>query len=165
MNKQKSPADGSCDRRQSTLKRSGFKRKTYERRKAPLIPLAEPARAVLRRADGNARLVVMPKSEPVRSEAYRRLVAMLPCDLCGVSGYSQAAHPNTGKGAGLKTDDRECFPLCCVRPGEPGCHARFDQGALMSKEQRRAYEPQAGERARAAINHLGLWPKGLACLE
>lgn len=41
--------------------------------------------------------------EPVRSDRYRRLVAMFACKFCGVAGHSQAAHPNTGKGAGTKT--------------------------------------------------------------
>ena len=39
------------------------------------------------------------KAHPVRNEAYRRAVASLPCVICGVSGYSQAAHGNSGKGA------------------------------------------------------------------
>ena len=38
-----------------------------------------------------------PKSKPVRSAAYRRIVASLPCCICGVPGQSQAAH---GSGAG-----------------------------------------------------------------
>lgn len=45
------------------------------------------------------------KAAPVRSEAYRRAVASLPCAICGVYGYSQAAHANTGKGMGMKAAD------------------------------------------------------------
>lgn len=33
-----------------------------------------------------------PKSAPVRNATYRRAVASLPCVICGVPGYSQAAH-------------------------------------------------------------------------
>ena len=42
------------------------------------------------------------KAAPVRSEAYRRAVASLPCINCGVPGHSQCAHSNSGKGAGIK---------------------------------------------------------------
>ena len=44
----------------------------------------------------------IPKAAPVRSEPYRRAVATLPCAICGVHGYSQAAHANQGKGMGMK---------------------------------------------------------------
>jgi len=82
----------------------------------------------------------IPKTKPTRDEAYRRLVAALPCAHCGVQGHSQAAHPNSGKGMGIKTDDRLCFPLCADRPGVRGCHSLFDQGALFSKKQRQTKE-------------------------
>ena len=42
------------------------------------------------------------KDNPVRSQQYLRLVASLPCIDCGVPGYSQCAHSNSGKGAGIK---------------------------------------------------------------
>lgn len=67
---------------------------------------------------------------PVRSEPYRRLVASLSCINCGISGSSQAAHPNTGKAKGRKADDRLCFPLCHV--GANGCHRKFDEYRLFS---------------------------------
>lgn len=103
-----------------------------------------------------------PKSaEPVRSERYRRLVAMLPCKFCGIAGHSQAAHPNTGKGAGMKTDDRLCFALCADRPGQRGCHSLFDQGALLDKATRRAVEPAWGADTRRQITAMGLWPESL----
>ncbi|MDD0837891.1 hypothetical protein PSQ40_04835 [Curvibacter sp. HBC61] len=102
---------------------------------------------------------------PVRSEPYRRLVAKLPCKFCGIDGYSQAAHPNTGKGAGTKTDDRLCFPLCADRPGQRGCHSYLDQGALLGKERRRQIEPLWGAATRKKINDLGLWPKNLPQFE
>jgi len=92
-----------------------------------------------------------PKTRPVRDEAYRRAVAALPCARCGIHGYSQAAHPNTGKGMGTKTDDRLCFPLCADRPGERGCHSLFDQGAIFDKASRRIMEQQWIERTRARI--------------
>lgn len=63
--------------------------------------------------------------EPVRDEGYRRLVALLPCIICGAHGSSQAAHGNRGKGLGLKTSDLTCFPLC--HEGANGCHAKWDR--------------------------------------
>lgn len=101
------------------------------------------------------------KEEAVRSETYRRLVAAMPCKMCGIWGFSQAAHPNTGKGAGLKTDDRLCFPLCGPRPDAAGCHALFDQGALYPKEVRRALEPAWGADTRRFILAAGTWPARL----
>lgn len=114
---------------------------------------------------GPAELAPAPKDEPVRHEGYRRLVALLPCKACGIAGYSQAAHPNTGKGTGTKTDDRLCFPLCCVRPGIEGCHVLFDTGRLLDKAARRAIEPAWACDTQRQITALGLWPKDLPLLE
>lgn len=122
------------------------------------------SRAVLVNATGRSTTAI-PKSNPVRSEPYRRLVALLPCKLCGIDGFSQAAHPNTGKSMGAKTDDRLCFALCCDRVGVQGCHAQFDQGALLSKDARRAIEPAWGADTRRQIIAMGLWPKSLPMLE
>jgi hypothetical protein len=95
------------------------------------------------------------KERPVRSEAYRRLVADLPC-ACGCGRMPcQAAHPNTGKGMALKTDDRRCFPLA------PECHRAFDQGAMFPKDARRQWEERWGAQTRAAILTAGTWPKNL----
>ncbi len=66
------------------------------------------------------------KSNPARSEKYRRLVASLPCSYCGIEGFSQCAHGPT-LGRGIKGDDFMTFPLCCDRPGKLGCHTMFDQ--------------------------------------
>lgn len=109
-------------------------------------------------------VITVPKVVPVVSETYRRLVAARPCKLCGIAGFSQAAHPNTGKGQGTKTDDRLCFPLCCDRPGVVGCHGLFDQHALLSKEARRAIEPAWGADTRRAILAAGDWPAQLPLL-
>lgn len=103
-----------------------------------------------------------PKEKRVRSEKYLRLVAAFPCANCGIDGFSQAAHPNTGKGMGLKADDNLCFPLCATRPGEPGCHARFDQGAMYTKSQRRDLEKRWGKQTFDAIRRQGKVPMGMA---
>ena len=106
------------------------------------------------------------KAAPVRSEAYRRAVASLPCINCKVPGYSQCAHSNSGKGAGIKASDLDSFPLCTVHPGADGglvqgCHERFDQGALFPRAVRRELEPVWAADTRRKIQAMGLWPKGL----
>ena len=124
------------------------------------IPESQRRNAVFARMDVPAAPPIE-KEDATRSEPYRRLVALLPCKVCGVDGYSQAAHPNTGKGAGIKTDDRQCFPLCCDRPGVQGCHPKFDQGALFDKATRQRLEKDWGVDTRRTIDNLGLWPANL----
>lgn len=84
-----------------------------------------------------------------RSEAYRRYVAGFPCFSCGLEGFSQAAHPNFGKGLGMKTDDRLCFPLCSSRPSRMGCHAQHDMSVEMTRDERRQREAEYVERMQA----------------
>jgi hypothetical protein len=105
------------------------------------------------------------EKEDVRtSEAYRRAVAQLPCMWCGISGHSQHAHLNLGKGMGLKTDDRTGFPLCCTRPGIEGCHVAYDQYRLIEgggREAHRTYGLEWGRITRDTIFTSGQWPKNL----
>lgn len=104
-----------------------------------------------------------PKQGAIEHEGYRRLVAQGPCMWCSIQGYSQAAHPPpTGKG--IKEDDRECFPLCCTRPGITGCHVEFDQYRLVPAQDMRAMAARWAEQTRASIISAGLWPKGLPML-
>lgn len=103
------------------------------------------------------------KESPVRSQQYLRLVASLPCAACGIYGYSQHAHGNEGKGMGLKTDDRTGVPLCCARPGEEGCHTKFDQYRLLDggRDAHREAMREWGAQTRALVQSLGQWPKNL----
>lgn len=110
---------------------------------------------------GTTAAATIPKAAPVRSEAYRRVVASLPCVICGTPGHSQAAHANTGKGMGMKACDMTCFPACGPRPGFQGCHAALDQGALFLKAVRRELEPVWAADTRRKVHSLGLWPKNL----
>jgi len=80
---------------------------------------------------------------PVRDEAYRRWVASLPCFECRIAGYSNAAHPNSGKAKGVKLSDAACFPLCVDRPGVKGCHPKFDQYELVPRAAMPEYESRA----------------------
>ena len=106
--------------------------------------------------------IVIAKENAVESEPYRRLVAQLPCLWCGISGYSQHAHLNMGKGLGMKTDDRTGFPLCCSRPGIEGCHVAYDNYRLLEsggREAHREYGLEGGRFTRDQILKAGLWPK------
>jgi hypothetical protein len=118
---------------------------------------------------GSTSGVPIEKENAIEHEGYRRLVAAMPCKHCGIWGYSQAAHPNTNKGEGIKTDDRLCFALCTVHPVAGGyvrgCHERFDQGALYTKAARREIEPAWGADTRAAVIAAGNWPADLPMLE
>ncbi len=122
-------------------------------------PVTQLAWAGLRAGDTQQK-AAMPKDEAIRSEPYRRLVAALPCASCGVQGFSQAAHPPpTGKG--IKESDLDCFPLCCTRPGIPGCHVEFDQYRLVPKEKMRAKAAKWARETLAKIK-AGKLPKKLA---
>ncbi len=106
-----------------------------------------------------------PKNAPVRNETYRRAVASLPCCICGVSGYSQAAHGSAGKGMGIKAFDLTLFPACCDRLSVRGCHSRLDQGALLSKAVRHQLEPVWAADTQRRVRAMGLWPKKLPILD
>jgi hypothetical protein len=94
-----------------------------------------------------------PKTKPWRSEPYRRLVAALPCDRCGVEGYTQCAHGDQGKGMGIKSGDETCIPLCGPHPSGRdmwrGCHDYVGRG--VSRMERREYEADAAIRTRARL--------------
>lgn len=53
------------------------------------------------------------------------------CVMCSAWGV-QAAHRNQGKGMGVKVDDCLTAALC------PACHAEIDNGASLTREERRA---------------------------
>ena len=156
--------------RRTPMKRTGFKPRTPLHKSGPNREqaLMERARSAMKNVAPRAAVmggactgVAVLKDAPVRSEAYRRAVASLPCAICGIFGYSQAAHANQGKGMGLKACDLTCFPACGPRPGIQGCHAALDQGALFSKAVRRELEPVWAADTQRKIQAMGLWPKGL----
>ena len=120
---------------------------TYTAKPRPqAVAAAGPARAI----------VSLPKRPPVRDEAYRRLVAALPCAHCGKPGPSQAAHADEGKGMGMKSSDETCFPLCADEPGRQGCHSQIGGGmsgsGWFTREQRRYLETKYAEQTRKALN-------------
>ena len=172
------------------LKRTGFKRKQpvsiyktaalgpsmtlIEKREAEREKrLADIAKSAIENAlekPANVALVSLSaptapveKEPPLRSEAYRRAVASLPCIHCGIKGYSQHAHENTGKGKSMKAYDRCAMPLCCTRPGIEGCHAAFDQYRLVpgGREAHHAQGRAWAKQTRNQIHESGQWPKNL----
>ena len=127
---------------------------------ATYAPRARPRAVAV--STGEARVVVpMPKSYPLRSETYRRLVAALPCAMCGAPAPSQAAHADFGKGLQIKSDDRTCFPLCADAPGWRGCHSVVGASGSILREHRRELERKWSAQTRRAITDAGLWPASL----
>ncbi len=74
---------------------------------------------------------MFPKDNAYRSDKWLRAVSTLHCMSCFKEGETQAAHRNEGKGMGIKTDDCLTAALCVK------CHAEIDQGAHMTKAERR----------------------------
>ena len=161
------------DERRTPMKRAPFKRaapttKSHSNQAAALTSqalIAIKTRAPLRASTYAAPTepaAPIAKAQPVRSEALRRAVASLPCVICGMPGYSQAAHGSEGKGMGIKACDLTLFPACCDRPGVRGCHSLLDQGALFTKAVRRELEPVWAADTQRRIKAMGLWPTNLS---
>jgi hypothetical protein len=141
---------------------STFKQKQYQPNPAaPLRPLDRPVNLAKISANDPAPTVV--KDNPVRSEAYRRQVAAMPCAHCGKPGRSQHAHENDGKGKGVKLDDRCAMPLCADEPGREGCHTQFDQYRLIpgGRQAHVACGKLWAAQTREAIIKANAWPSKL----
>jgi len=102
------------------------------------------------------------KDRPVRSEDYRRLVAALPCFLCGIEGFSQAAHADEGKGLGMKSSDLTCWPACGTRPGKTGCHFDVGTAGYMTRDERRTLEQNAAAHTRNILLALAYTDRATA---
>ena len=92
------------------------------------------------------------KHQYVRSQKLLKLVAGLSCQSCGMDNGVQAAHSNWGggKGKGIKADDNLVAALCLK------CHYEIDQGAHLSKDERKEMWLKAHK---ATIETLGdRWP-------
>ena len=145
-----------------TLQRSTFKRPTIERKRTVHTPIPEHLRRSASFAKADTMAEPVEKDAPARSEAYRRLVATLPCANCGRQGHSQHAHTNAGKAKAMKNDDRDAMPLCADDYGLPGCHSRFDRYALFSdRAEHIRMGAQWAEQTRNQIETMGLWPRNL----
>lgn len=100
--------------------------------------------------------LIFPKTLTFRSEALRRAVTQLPCMNCGITGHTQAAHMNLGKGGAIKASDAAIAALCADRPGVRGCHSRLDQGGDLPKAERRAFEIEMVAKTYIALIERGL---------
>lgn len=100
-------------------------------------------------------MTVFAKAYIVRSEAYRRFVASLPCFGCGREGASQCAHANFSKGLGMKVSDLDTFPLCAPHWGLIGCHQQHDLCIDMDRDQRRELERQYIDRMQTIARESG----------
>lgn len=153
--------------RRAPIKRAEFKPRAPQRKdrdpdRLRSVPTVTPGAFRAPQPVG-APVAPIEKETPLRSEAYRRAVASLPCAYCGIEGYSQHAHENDGKGARLKVDDRRAMPLCCSRPGIEGCHVAFDQYRLVpgGRDAHADLGRALAEQTRNRLNALGLWPAGV----
>ena len=151
--------------RRTPMRRTGWRRRAGVSSETPIAP-APPVTRLARPANyapATGHATALKKDAPARSEAYRRIVAAMPCIHCGIAGYSQHAHANAGKGKGIKTDDRMGFPLCAARPGVEGCHAAFDQYRLLpgGRDEHAEAGERWAERTRAAVLEAGVWPNRL----
>lgn len=145
------------------LKRSAFRRPEWTPQpRTPLVLVDRPvAVAPVRREPV---FNPQPKLDLCRSEPYRRLIAAMPCAHCGRAGPSQAAHSDSGadgKGMGMKSDDRTCYPSCATSPGRLGCHDLIGTARMFSKPLREALEEGYAKKARARVLADGNWPAGL----
>lgn len=147
------------------MRRTGFKSRAQQRSQRDpdrlrSMPTVAPGAFRAPEPVASAPAARVEKSAPVRSEAYRRAVASLPCIACGIQGYSQAAHlPPEAKG--MKQSDLLTFPLCCTRVGIPGCHQDYDQYRLFPRDAAMAVGRAWVADTRRRLHAMGLWPKGV----
>lgn len=99
------------------------------------------------------------KHQYVRSQKLLKLVAGLACQNCGIDNGVQAAHSNWsewgGKGKSLKASDEYTAALCLK------CHYTIDQGAHLSKEERKEMWLKAHQRTVDNLVKNNQWPKDI----
>ena len=96
------------------------------------------------------------KQKYVRSQKLLKLVASLSCQSCGMDNGVQAAHSNWtewgGKGKSLKSSDEYTAALCL------SCHYEIDQGAHLSKDERKKIWLEAHVATVENLCNQGKWP-------
>jgi hypothetical protein len=101
--------------------------------------------------------MMFPKQTYIRSQKLLKLVASLPCQCCGMDNGVQAAHSNWaewgGKGKSLKSSDEYVAALCLK------CHYTIDQGAHLTKEERKEMWLKAHQRTVDNLVENNQWPK------
>lgn len=136
------------------MKRSGFKRPQYERKRAVVLPLDPKHRRSVSYELGETRPA--PKNPPGRSQSYRDLARGKPCMLqiphvcCRDPETTVLAHSNSqadGKGMGLKACDSSGVWACFT------CHSWIDQGDAPAAVKGAAWSA-AAERMQAALEEV-----------
>ena len=96
------------------------------------------------------------KQKYFRSKKHLKLVASLPCQVCGTENQTQAAHSNWaefgGKAKSLKASDEYTAALCLR------CHYEIDAGAKLSKEERQLTWKAAHHKTVRVLTESGRWP-------
>ena len=94
------------------------------------------------------------KQKYFRSKKHLKLVASLPCQVCGTENQIQAAHSNWaelgGKAKSLKASDEYTAALCLA------CHYKIDQGKDLSRQERQEMWLKAHHRTIDALRDC--WP-------
>jgi hypothetical protein len=151
-------------KRSAPMKRSGFERKTPERRPERQCTYTPRPRAAAVAATGPARAgVPVPKRVYVRSQELREAYRLLPCQFdtdeggrCGaMDGTVCCVHSNWqvhGKGGRIKADDNRAASGCAR------CHAKLDQGGAWDEATKQRRWWQAHVRSVLQLLHLKLWP-------
>jgi len=97
------------------------------------------------------------KQKYFRSKKHLKLVASLPCQVCGTENQTQAAHSNWaelgGKAKSLKASDEYTAALCLK------CHYEIDQGKTLTKEERQDLWQKAHQKTVAVLQDQ--WPVGV----
>jgi hypothetical protein len=99
---------------------------------------------------------MFPKQKYFRSKKHLKLVASLPCQVCGTENQTQAAHSNWaelgGKAKSLKASDEYTAALCLK------CHWEIDQGNKWSKSERQQAWKSAHSKTVQLLVDSGQWP-------
>ena len=99
---------------------------------------------------------MFPKQKYFRSKKHLKLVASLPCQVCGTENQTQAAHSNWaelgGKAKSLKASDEYTAALCLK------CHWEIDQGNKWSKVERQQAWKSAHYKTVQLLVDSGQWP-------
>jgi len=97
-----------------------------------------------------------PKHQYIRSQTLLRNAREIPCQYCGADdGTVVAAHANWGggRGRGIKADDNLVAALCLK------CHYEIDQGANLSKDERKEMWQKAHQSTVDNLVESNQWPK------
>lgn len=131
-----------------------------DRKKAKPEPAEEPPPKKKKAKPADKTQLSVPKEQPSQHGTYMAVVRRLNCRRCGApppgpKKGNEFCHRDEGKGKGLKTDVREGWAGCAP------CHRLVGSTGQLPKEERRAFELEAGASTRAEVMAKGLWPRSL----